>query len=373
MVGPVGAARIRARLDATRGGPRRGMERVRARVVPIALTALAAGVAWELAQFVLPRPFFAPVSAVIALGVARGQHVRRAVELGFGVALGIGISDAAIQLVGTNGLTVAVVVVLAMSGALLFGGGQILVNQAAVSAVLLATLGTPPGSGIFDRFFAALIGGAVAVVVVVLLARDPIKQVGAAAEKLLDRLGDVLDGVAEALEGGDEATADDALELARSTSGEVELYEDELVTAREAVRLSPPRRRDLPRLDVYADAAEQVDYAVRNTRVLARQARSAASRGVPADPDLVRAVRLLAEAVRALGRDLRDPEAETGVRRLAREAAAEATAVLDRRQDLSSNVIVAQVRATAADLLRGSGMDTQELRVALGPYPGAQG
>ncbi len=84
------------------------------------------------------------------------------------------------------------------------------------------------------------------------------------------------------------------------------------------------------------------------------------------------AVRLLARAVRALADDLREPSQDAESRRLAREAAAEATAVLDRRSDLAANVIVGSIRSTAADILRSSGMDTKEMRAALGPYPGAE-
>ncbi len=350
--------------------PRRGLARVRARVPAIVQTALAAGVAYQLATLIQPRPFFAPVAAVITLGVSSGHHVRRAVELAFGVAVGILVADLLIELTGRTAITVFAVTGLAMAAALLFGAGQILVNQAAVSGVLLATLGSPGNTSSFTRFFSALIGGAVAVVIGPLLfARDPLKTVGAEAERALKRLADALEAVAEALRDGDPDHAHTALEMARDA--EVADYEDAVLAAREALRLTPPRRRGLPHLAVYADAVKQVDDAIRNTRVLARATETAAVRGVPGDDDLVHAVRLLADGVRALGNHLQHPEEDSGARQLARQAAAEATAVLDRRQDLAANVIVGQVRATAGDLLRGTGLDTTEMRVALGPYPGS--
>ncbi len=350
--------------------PRRGAARVRSRVGPIAQTAIAAGVAYQLATLIQPRPFFAPVAAVVTLGVTTGQHVRRAGELAFGVAVGILVADLLISLTGRGAVTVVAIVALAMAAALLFGAGQILVNQAAVSGVLLATLGTPGHTSSFTRFFSALIGGAVAVVVGPLLfARDPLKTVGREAERALDTLAEVLEEIAAALRDGDPDHARDALEGARNA--EVADYEDAVMAAREALRLTPPRRRELPHLGVYADAVRQVDDAIRNTRVLARVTETVAVRGVPGDDDLVEAVLLLARAVRALGDHLNDPEADSGARDLARRAAADATAVLDRRQDLAANVIVGQVRATAGDLLRGTGLDTTEMRVALGPYPGS--
>ncbi|MEA2295604.1 MAG: hypothetical protein QOE86_3243 [Solirubrobacteraceae bacterium] len=364
---------LRHRLEHTRGGPRRGIDRVRTRLPLIVQTGLAAGIAWELGSLLQPRPYFAPIAAVIALSASAGEHLRRAVELAFGVAVGILVADLLLSLVGTSGVTVAAVVALAMAAALLFGAGQILVNQAAVSAVLLATLGTPPGSSTFTRFFSALIGAGVAVLIgPVFTRRDPLRQVGREAEKVLDRLAGALDQIADALEAGDPDAAHRALETARSADGEVDAYQDALAMADESLRLRPPQRRELPKLAVYAEALKQVDYAIRNTRVLARGAETAAVRGVPAEPELVEAVRLLARAVRALGEDLKEPHEDSEARRLARQAATEATAVLDRRSDLAASLIVAQVRSTAADILRSAGMDTSEMRAALGPYPGAE-
>ena len=256
-----------------------------------------------------------------------------------------------------------------MAAALLFGAGQILVNQAAVSGVLLATLGTPGHTSSFTRFFSALIGGAVAVIVGPLLfARDPLETVGREAERALDALAGVLEEIAAALRDGDPDHAHEALEAARDT--EVADFEDAVLAAREALRLTPPRRRELPHLAVYEDAVQQVDDAIRNTRVLARARRRRPSAACPATPELSRRC-AAGRAVRALGDHLREPEADSGARELARQAAVDATAVLDRRQDLSANVIVGQVRATAGDLLRGTGLDTTEMRVALGPYPGS--
>jgi uncharacterized membrane protein YgaE (UPF0421/DUF939 family) len=361
---------LRARISDSRGGPRRGADRVRSRLLPIAQTAVAAGVAWQLALLVQPQPFFAPIAAVITLGVATGQHLRRAVELALGVAVGILVADALVLLLGGGALVIVIAVALAMSAALMFGAGQILVNQAAVSAVLLATLTAPAGQSPFTRFFSALIGSAVAVLIgPILFARDPLKIVGGEAERVLDVIAEALEAVADALQEGHAEHAHDALELARSA--EVENYEDAVLAARESVRLTPPRRRNLPHLARYEDAVQAVDYAIRNTRVLARATETAVVRGVPGDPDLVGAVRKLSEAVRALGDDLRDPVAgDSDARQLARHAALDATAVLDRRQDLAANLIVGQIRATAGDLMRGSGLDTQEMRSELGPYPG---
>jgi hypothetical protein len=74
---------------------------------------------------------------------------------------------------------------------------------------------------------------------------------------------------------------------------------------------------------------------------------------------------------------LDEPDAETSSRRLALEAARRATAVLEDRRDLQTSALVAQVRSTAIDLLRGSGLSEDEATAALEDVlekagPGAQ-
>ena len=146
----------------------RGAARMRLRLVSgswpaILQSAVAAGVAWALAKLVVgqPQPFFAPAAAVISLGLSRGQPRRRAVELSIGVAVGIGLAAAIVRLIGVGAIQVSVLVALVMAISLLFNGSQVLINQAAVSALLIMTL---PGQGAeIDRFLDACVGGAVAI------------------------------------------------------------------------------------------------------------------------------------------------------------------------------------------------------------------
>jgi hypothetical protein len=76
-------------------------------------------------------------------------------------------------------------------------------------------------------------------------------------------------------------------------------------------------------------------------------------------------VELLADAVLELGHQLEQPERDTATRDLALRAAVEATRILQEDPGLSMSVIVGQVRSTAVDLLRGSGMTGDEARAAL--------
>ena len=134
-------------------------------------TAAAAVAAYYLAQL-LPlednRPVFASIAAVISLGASYQQRGRRAAELIAGVVLGLTVADLIIHAIGNGPLQIGLMIVLAMSAAVILGGGELLVSEAAVSALLLASI-EPTNSGYSpDRFLEALTGGAVALAVGIL-------------------------------------------------------------------------------------------------------------------------------------------------------------------------------------------------------------
>jgi hypothetical protein len=110
-------------------GSRRLVE-LRSAWVAIAQTAAAAGFAWWITTAVLhhTRPIFAPISATIALGLNAGGRTRRAVEMVLGVALGIAVGDVLVDAIGTGPVQIGFVVLLAMSVAVVLGGGALLVG-----------------------------------------------------------------------------------------------------------------------------------------------------------------------------------------------------------------------------------------------------
>ncbi|MBA2579301.1 MAG: FUSC family protein [Thermoleophilaceae bacterium] len=345
-----GRVSLRTRIDRLRGGS-----------WAIAQTALGAGLAWTLASAVLGQdePVFAPIAAVIALGVTFGQRGRRAVELIGGVVVGIAIADGIVVLLGAGPLQVALVVALAMSAALLIGGGGLLVTEAGVSATLITILHTPGADSLSgERVLEAMLGGSVAVVInYVFFPLNPELVVGRAAQRVFSALGGTLEQVAAALAGGDSERAEDALTRARAIDGDMDSFREAMATGQETARLAPPRRRSLGHLELYAESAPQLDLAVRNTRVLARAVSRFAQDGEPGPAELVQAVRELSEAVWALAGQLEEPDRDYPTRELALRAAARATGLLEERGDLTISVVVGQVRSVAVDLLRASGLD----------------
>jgi uncharacterized membrane protein YgaE (UPF0421/DUF939 family) len=337
-----------------------GIDRLRVNGWSVLQTAIAATIAYLLAIVVLGHqtPFFAPIAAVISLSVTLGQRMRRAVELVFGVAVGLMVADLLVLLIGSGTVQIGVVVLLAMGAAVFIGGGPLVVNQAAVSALLVVVLQPPDAVFSPNRFLDALVGGGVAVAVNYLFPINPERLVERAARPVFDELVAVLEDIAAALRSGDRERAERALLRARRIDDDqVSSFYEALAAGYETARLSPTRRRALEHLEMYANAGTRIDLAVINTRVLARGAANLLRRGEPALPLLPEAILDISRAVKALAAYLEESKEPEDARRYALEAARRATEILKERHDLATSVLVGQVRSMAMDILRSTGMN----------------
>jgi uncharacterized membrane protein YgaE (UPF0421/DUF939 family) len=353
----IGEATERSRLSV-----RQGLMRLHDAWRAILQIAAAATVAWAIATELVghAQPFFAPVAAIITLGITQGERGRRAYELAFGVTLGLVIADALALVIGTGAAQLGFVLILAMSAAVFLGSGQILATQAAVSAALVITL-QPPSEGVsFARSIDGLIGCAVALIAnAVVLPADPLTMLRQATEPVLRELAGVLDDIAAALRARDLVQAEAALVRAREIDRLVTHFDEVVDVSRETARMTASRRGTRGRVDVYARAAEQTDFAVRNVRVLARGSIRAVRLEENVPPEIADAVDDLAATTRALERRLEGGDAKA-VREHAARAAARATRVLEQTGNMSVSVIVGQIRSTAVDLLRASGASDEE-------------
>lgn len=348
-------------IGALRGRLQGGIGRLRDRGWPVLQTALAAGLAYFLAKLLLghPQPFFAAVAAVITLGASVGWAVNRAIQVILGVSLGLVIADLLVLFVlGAGPLQLAVVLAVAMGAVVFFGGGPLLLTQIAISSIIVVTLEAPQKGFSLDRVFDALVGIGLALVIGVLLPVDPERRIARASRPVLDALATTLEGVAASLESRDETKAEGALLEARETDDRVDELRASLNAARDTARLSPVRRRSLDRLQSYLTAAENLDLAVPNARVLSRSALRLLRKTESTPNALPAAVLNLSRAVRGLASYLDgSPRTTDDVRRYALAAGRGATGVLDHQRDLATSALVGQIRSTAVDLLRATGMD----------------
>src|SRR4051794_7806959 len=353
---------MRALSDRLRTASALGVHRLRPRLLPIAHTAAAAVVAWYLGLLLLPdpRPAFASIAAVIAVGATYGQRGARAAELIGGVVVGLSVADVLVRAIGVGPLQMGLMVVIAMSTAVVLGGGALLVTEAAVSALLLLATVDPTvatvGPGLSPiRFAEALIGGAVALgVTSVFFPPDPALIVGRAVQAVFAELGRSLERVAAALADGDAGGAQRALQNARDIEAHIAALDDAFSARRETARLAPPRRHAREQVERYGRTLAQVDFAVRNTRVLARAVLRFARAGEPGPPELTDAVRELVAAVWELAAAYDDPRRSGEVARLARMAAGRAASVAERAGSPAIVEIAGQVRSTAVDLVRAA-------------------
>ncbi len=343
--------------------------------LPIFQTAVAACLAWFLAVLVLgiDRPTFAPIAAVIVLGLAVGERGRRAVELTLGVAFGVALADLLVSVVGVGAVQAGAVVVLAMTVAVFVGGGDLGVKEAAISAMIIMITFQPSATGLpIERFLEALIGGGTALLINALIPVNPERMVKDAAFPVFAESAAVLEEVADALEDGDARRVQSAYVKARQIDARVAGLKEAVAAGKETARLAPPRRSSLGHMELYTRAADQIDLTVRDVRALARAALSVVQPGAedPVPERLPAAIRGLARATEALAAYLQtsgDPPEET--RRLALEAASEASTMLEEDEDLARNLgvnaLVDQIHSSAVDLLGSTGMDRSEALQAL--------
>jgi len=354
---------------------RSGALRLRSDWLPILQTAVAACLAWFLAVLILglERPTFAPIAAVIVLGLAVGERLRRALELTLAVAFGVAMADLLLSVVGVGAVQAGVFVVLAMGLAVFLGGGGLGVNEAAISAMIIMFTYTPSAAGFpFDRFLEALIGGGTALLINALLPVNPERMVEDAALPVFDESTAVLEEVADALEDGDARRVQRAYVKAREIDARVSGLKEAVEAGRETARLAPPRRGSLGHMELYTRAADQIDLTVRDVRALARAALSVVQPEAedPVPERLPTAIRGLARATEALAAYLQTPGVPPEeTRRLALEAAKEASTLLEEHEDLASNLgvnaLVDQIHSSAVDLIGGTGMDRSEALQAL--------
>ncbi len=291
-----------------------------------------------------------------------------------GNAIGILLADLLIAQIGTGAWQVGLVVALALTGAILAGGGPILIMQTTSAAVLIATL-TPPTADQpwnIDRFVDALIGGGIGLAVSALLMPvDPARHVRAATEPVLVALGDGYRRVAEALGAQDHAAAGRALADLRATAPALSTFQGGLEATRESVRLAPWYWGQRTVLASYALAGFHLDNALRNLRVLARQAAAALDRDEYVPPEIPGAISELAAGTSELGAVLAGDADPASVRAALLAAVARTDGVAE--ADFAgagptgafNAPMIAQIRLSAADLLQATGLSALDAATAI--------
>ncbi len=347
------------------------VQRLHSKAWQVGQCAVAAGLAWFLANDVAghPLPFFAPVVAVICLGTSYGQRLRRVAEVTVGVAVGVFLADLLLLLIGTGAWQVGLLVALAMSVTLLLNAGTLFVTQAAVQGIVVVTFAATPGES-FTRWLDALIGGGVALLAASVVPGAPLRRPREQAALVVRRIGELLRAGARAVVHGDVEGSLQVLADARSTDRQIRELQGAADDGLSVIASSPFRRGHREDVQAMAELVEPLDRALRNTRVLVRRMALSSYRHEPLPDQYVELCTRLADAADEIAGEL---TGELGADRTARRARASllgvgaATAQVQRVADLSADVVLAQIRSIVVDLLQVTGMDVIEATDALPP------
>ncbi|KAB1927823.1 FUSC family protein [Micromonospora noduli] len=334
---------------------------------------LAAGLAYLISHKLLgnPQPVFAPISAVGTLAASVGQRFRRTVELIVGVGVGVAVGDLLIYLLGTGAWQLGLVVTVAILLTIFAGASVAIVIQAAATAVLIVTLSPSTQNLEIPRFVDAFLGGGIALLVTaVLLPLNPLRVINRAARPALDLLAAQLDATADGLRNRDRAAIQGALERLRNNKEELATLGEAIEGAKETATLSPARWHRRDELTHYAEAADPIDRAMRNSGTLIRRSVTLVEDEEPVPDPMPDAIGHLAESVRLLKHEFAAGEEPEKARERSLRAVSEAGRAYGAGVGFSGSVVIAQIRTTASDLLVASGIEQEEanrwIRTAFG-------
>ncbi|MBC3185772.1 aromatic acid exporter family protein [Corynebacterium sp. zg-331] len=355
--------------------------RVRKRAWPIVQSAIAAGLAFWVAHrlFGHPVPFFAPIAAVIILGLEGGDRLKRAVEMSIGCVVGVALGDLLFYYLGPGAWQISVAVAISLLLASFISSSPLVNNQAAIGSILIATIMPPgtvsvlTGTGSTGRVVDAMIGSAVGILVVAFIPSDPLNAGRQEISNVLGIASSVLQDVSQALCTGDLELMEDTLAAVRGTQGTINAMLAAAKTGRESTTLSPLMWRNWRRIRTLERLLIPVDNSIRNVRVLARRAQVLIEDGDVVSPAQVRIIDELSDVALQLsemyerGAELDEArEIPVLVNQLRRLGGGVSMAVVENRV-LSAHVVLAQSRSLIVDFLQICGMSRESALAVLVP------
>ena len=364
-----------ARLSELDKSLRNRLLRVRSRLLFIVHSAIGAGVAYWIAVEVIKhgQPFFAPMSAVIILGLSGGDRIKRATELTLGCALGVGLGDLLIMQIGTGYWQIFVVVGLALLVASFVSPAPLVSNQMAIGGILIATMFPPGDGGSIDRMIDAFIGGGVGILVIALLPSSPLDAGRHQVANVLGIAASVLEDVAASLKAKDAAKLNNALEALRRSQASVNKLETAASSGKEATTVSPFLWGDRARVRSLYRILAPVDNVIRNARVLARRAVVLTEDNDTVSDEQIHVIEEIADIAlrlsdlyehhKEISEALEIPELVNRLRQLGSEVGED----IAEDRVLSAQVILAQSRTIIVDLLQISGMSRESAVAVLVP------
>lgn len=351
------------RVERARAGLSQRVARVRSTLPAIVQIAVAATAAFAVAHYVLGHeaPLLAGTVTISSLGLVRDARPMRVLETVVGMVLGILVAETIVLFTGIGWWQLAVALVLAVVIARFLSSHASFAIAAAIQSFIVLAV---PASVPYLRLVDGLVGAAAALLTTVLVPRNPVRAVTAEGRVLFERFAAATAPIAQGLRRGDRLRAERGLERARGLHTAVDAWAESLESGLAVARISPFLRRQRAELERQQRMLANMDYAVRNLRVIARRAVYLCDDGAPRPV----AADLLAELARGAGvvgqslDDIADePAAQSALRAIAARLHPEVVA----GGSLGDVNLVGTLRPLAVDLLAASGVPSAAAREAL--------
>jgi uncharacterized membrane protein YgaE (UPF0421/DUF939 family) len=309
---PTGRYARRSVAEAAGLDPPRRTDEVRRRFStwwwPAIQMAVAAALAWALAQLLLDAPGgYGPITAIVAMGLGRERRIARSMVLLGGLLLGTAVAEVAGSVFGLGWWQVGVVLgATAILAGLLFDR-DLAVTYATINAVVLN--GIPASDGWMPtRLIDGALGVAAALVVTYgIVPSRPHRQLADRLRTVAARAADGLELSADELRSDvDDRRPDSARDAATRIDGELQRVPGTVDYALDLVRWAPLRRRDADRVEALVDASTRLVDALATASTVTRLVDRALVNDVEVGGELIDGLDRAAAALRMLVDDIID-------------------------------------------------------------------
>lgn len=234
--------------------------------------AISAGLAWWIAAALLhsDAASLAPVGAILATQTTPFATARKSLQRAAGILFGFLLGVAATASIGTNTVSIVLVVLVGMyAGRVMNLGSQM--HQIALTAVLVMGAATTFGYGasrLEDNIVGVLVGTCVGLA---LPAPGFTHRAGEELARLNRQMAGLLAEIARGLAADDwTARTGDWVRRARVLSKELDTVRQAVREAEDAIRWRPRGRLARPRLDRLAEATQCLDHVGHQVRGITR-------------------------------------------------------------------------------------------------------
>jgi uncharacterized membrane protein YgaE (UPF0421/DUF939 family) len=340
------------------------LARAREAALPILQIVVAATAAYAFARYVLghPAPLLAGTVTISSLGLVRDARPRRVLETVVGMLVGVLVAEVFVILAGPGWWQLALALAVTLVVARFLSPYPPFAIMAGIQSIIVMAV---PAQQPFGRLLDGIVGGVAALLVTALIPRNPRREEVRDGHAVFTGLQGAAGTAMQALRRGDRLRAERSLEKARALGPLVDAWRESLDSALAVARISPFLRRQTEELRRHERVRQQLDFATRNLRVVARRIVYLCDDGVPrpvaADVlgELMRGADLLAQSLDDIS--FQPP---------AREALLAVATRLDPATILADGSfgdqgLIAALRPLAVDLLTATGMDPADARGAL--------